>query len=250
MGSRFLAVAALAVLSALGVQAAPAPQQCQIRNVCYIIDQSGAISEAEYVSEQSFVKRVADAIQTESSVTPFNSAVAFASFALTIQSPTNDINTFKNAVDSQRTIRGTTSISSGLNQCKNELNNAQGKKAMVLITDGHANSGDINPARQAASGATAAGINIITVGIGYGVSTDFLKEIASNASLFIDANFDDLDQKVPDVVEAVCGPNPPTKCEKAFNDCLTNTALRMHLTKITLKLLVFPIHRGQINVDF
>ncbi|CAN8072808.1 unnamed protein product, partial [Agarophyton chilense] len=219
MGFRFLAVAALAALSALGVQAAPAPQQCEIKNVCYIIDQSGSISDAEYVLEQNFVKRVADAIQTESSVTPFNSAVAFSDYAQTIQDPTNEITTFKTAVNAERIFRGSTSISSGLNQCKNELNNAQDSKVMVLITDGQANSGDINPARQAASGAKAAGIDIITVGIGNGVSTDFLKEIASDPSLFIDANFDDLNQKVPDVVEAVCDPSPtPPPCEKAFND--------------------------------
>eukprot|EP00178_Gracilaria_changii_P017807 TRINITY_DN5077_c0_g1_i1.p1 TRINITY_DN5077_c0_g1~~TRINITY_DN5077_c0_g1_i1.p1 ORF type:complete len:365 (-),score=56.91 TRINITY_DN5077_c0_g1_i1:490-1584(-) len=217
---RFLTIAALAAFSVLGAQATPTPPQCSVYNVCYIIDESGSIDDAEYQQEEAFVVRISNEIETTSAADTFNSAVVFSDLAETIQTPTQDLAVFQQSVQGSRRFRGGTTISTGLNQCTSLLESAQGdNKVIALITDGRTRPSDISVSNQAAEAAKAAGVDIITVGIGSSVSQDFLMGIASDPSLYINANFDNLDQRVPEVVQAICDTVIPKACKVAFDEC-------------------------------
>ncbi|KAI0557995.1 von Willebrand factor A-like protein [Gracilaria domingensis] len=217
---RFFTFAALAAITTLCVQATPAPPQCEINNVCYIIDQSGSINDSEYEREQNFVIAISNEIETTSATDPLNSAVAFSDAAQTIQNLVADLNVFQTAVRAPRLFRGGTVISNGLNECKNILQSAQGDhNAIVLITDGQTRSSDVPESEQAADAAKAAGIEIVTVGIGNDVSQDFLLRIASRSQLYINANFDDLNQRIPQVSQAICGFIDDPSCLIAFEEC-------------------------------
>ncbi|CAN8072136.1 unnamed protein product, partial [Agarophyton chilense] len=220
---RFPVFAALAAVSVLGVHPILVPEVCEVEHVCYIIDQSGSIDGSEYAKEQNFVVRISNEIENASSFDPSISAVAFSNNAAIIQEPITDLAEFHRKVNENRRYNGGTVISNGLTQCKDLLQSKEGTKVMVLITDGMTIHSDEQPSKTRATEAKADGIKIVTVGIrdsqNNGVSEDFLREIASHPSLYIDSEFDNLDQRIPEVVESICTPIEDDNCKKAFNAC-------------------------------
>jgi uncharacterized protein YegL len=96
-----------------------------------------------------------------------------------------------------------TSIGASINQAQGVLNagRANAPNVIILVTDGESGDDPIGPA----NAAKAQGTTIITVGIGDGISTQTLQQIASSSGyVFTPADFDDLIQ----VVLALLPANP------------------------------------------
>ncbi|PXF43410.1 hypothetical protein BWQ96_05328 [Gracilariopsis chorda] len=222
MTSSFFLATVLAVISAVALGQTPSPSPaCQIKHVCYILDQSGSINDNEYALEQRFVNKIADIIDSTSITDPFNSAVAFSRSVRTIQPATNNLHTFKDAVSKERIFRSTTRISFGLRQCQRILEGKQGSRTMVLLTDGEPDSSDRLQTINAAEDITNAGIGIVAVGIGNSVNADLLRQLVPEPEFYIDTRFDDLDSKIQVVANAICNIIPEkTECEKAYDKCL------------------------------
>lgn len=207
---------------------------CSINIVCYALDQSGSISRSEYIEEQDFLIGVAAQVETESAVSPFNSAVAFSSSAQVIQTLTSNVTEFEEAIKQPRIFNGGTVISAGLTVCRNQVSKMSGNRVIVLLTDGR---GDETASIQVADSAKAEGIDIITVGIGNSVNEDFLRQIATTPEFYLSAEFDVLNQDIPGLVQAICTipeiadvpdvpevttlPSPPVRnaCKKAYDEC-------------------------------
>lgn len=170
--------------------------------MCYAIDQSGSISDSEYRSEQSFVIEIAKAIEGRSVSDPSNSAVAFSQNARSIISPTTNFNQFTAAINKPRLFSGGTSIADGLELCVDTIASAKGTRIVVVITDGKGR--DPSRSRAIAAGAKSSGIDIVTVGIGSDVDASFLRSIANSDAFYVNADFDNIMVKIPEVVEAVC----------------------------------------------
>ncbi|PXF41184.1 hypothetical protein BWQ96_09100 [Gracilariopsis chorda] len=223
MTSRFFLVTVLAVISTVAFGRTQSPPACQIKHVCYILDQSGSINDNEYDLEQNFVKKIARIIESTSVTDPFNSAVAFSRNVRIIQLPTNNLKTFEDAVSEEERFRSTTRISLGLSECQRILEGKQGSRTMVLLTDGVPDSDDLSQTINAAEDIKNAGIGIVAVGIGIskGKGVDLLRQLVREPEFYIDTRFDDLDSKIQVVANAICNITlVKTECEKAYNKCL------------------------------
>jgi hypothetical protein len=81
-----------------------------------------------------------------------------------------------------------TSIDSGLQAARSELTGARhlagNARSIILVTDGAQSGGDTATVRDAAAAAKAAGIQIVTVGLGEGADASLLSEVASRPELF------------------------------------------------------------------
>lgn len=174
---------------------------CPINNVCFVLDQSGSMSNSEYAQQREFVKAIADQVVSVSSTASFSS-VAYSTRVTTLSNPTTSISQFKSRIDVRRSFDGSTNIGIGLSECADIIENEMGTKVIILLTDGEHNSGP-SPIPIALDIKNTE-IAIVSVGIGDSLNEDNLHMIASQPNLYIQSDFEELPEKVGIVADAVC----------------------------------------------
>ncbi|PXF40879.1 Collagen alpha-6(VI) chain [Gracilariopsis chorda] len=204
-------------------------EDCSINSVCFVLDESGSIQSSEYIVEQQFVISVSRVISSRTNGTLY-SAYGFASSASVIQASTSNLEgTFVPVINQSQQSGGSTNMYAGLNACFNEVNGNAGNRVIVLITDGGDNG---NPLAEAlAPTVKAAGVAIVTIGVGSGVDEDYLRSLATTPAFFIPSTFSSLPADVVRVAESSCDvvevspvpditPTPiPDPCEEAYDTC-------------------------------
>lgn len=199
---------------------------CKDVSVCFAIDESGSISAPEYTNEIQAVMEVANTLKKVGRFPAFG-AVSFANRANTISPMTTSLSTFMARLRVDKPTGGSTGISYGLTLCADLLNGARDPKAIVLVTDGQNNVGQ-SPT-SVASSLKVKGIDILTVGMGSGVSSSQLIAIASNPHFYTKAKGpDQLKNFIWSIVGDLCAVSGKTRCgrtqldaRKCFTPCNT-----------------------------
>lgn len=185
-------------------------QSCPKINVCFAIDESGSINDAEFATITETVKGIAARIEEFDSQSAY-SAVGFSRTAELVAPLTSDIAQFNQLLDSNENEGGTTSLAAGLNLCRDQLLNVDEPRLIVLITDGDDMSTpmgiDVAPAIKDQR------ITIATVGIGGQINEAELREIASNNALYTPVDtFQDLLPEIEGIVAGLCTSCPASAC--------------------------------------
>lgn len=176
---------------------------CPLNSICFALDQSGSI-RPDYDEVVEFTVRVATTISRRSSQVMY-SAQAFSSSTSLIQAPTTDLaGTFIPAIENNSPSGGGTNIFGGVRACFETLQRGgsgpNSNRVIVVVTDGQNGGGDSNPRSEI----IAAGMSIVTVGIGSGVDEDFLRALASQPRFFVPSASDDLVANSVVVANAAC----------------------------------------------
>ncbi|KAI0557984.1 Collagen alpha-1(XII) chain [Gracilaria domingensis] len=208
-----------------------AEPDCAINSICFALDQSNSISDAEYLIQQQFVIDVSRELNTRTAGTLY-SAYGFAFSANLIQSSTTQLeDEFIPAVNETARSFGGTDVYDGLRSCFEEVQSSSGNRVIVIVTDGVDNGTPL--ALDQAPLVKAEGIAIVTVGVGDGVDADYLRALATTPDFFIDSSFETLPSDVVRVAESSCdvvevtpepilmtpSPDPFDACEEASLAC-------------------------------
>ncbi len=181
-----------------------AKPNCDLRAICYALDQSGSISDVHYSVLQRFTvgsARAFDALSRVGIRTEY-SAIAFSFESVTIAPPTFELESvFVPAIHKPRKFRSSTNIYSGLRDCFEILQAAPpGARALVLVTDGAHNRGGANPIGDIHD----ADIAVVSVGVGSRVNATALEMYATEPRFFVPATFGNLPDLGAAVVTAAC----------------------------------------------
>ncbi len=200
---------------------------CRIRGICYALDNSGSILPSQYEQIKNFTVTssrnfAVPGVTTEYSAAWFNSGFG------TIQAPTTDLEgIFVPTIQADTLRSGGTNIYGGLSACFALLPSG-GARAIVVVTDGQGASPP-DPLPQI----RAAGVAVVSVGVGSNIDETFLRSIATQPDFYIPATFDMLPALAARVEEAACDaiiessqpplpPSPPPvddSCQAAFDAC-------------------------------
>lgn len=222
LGLAAVLVASVAASPALVRQAAPV-NACPVNQVCFVMDRSGSIGP-NFPIEQSFVISISQSLAALTTDIEY-SAVSFSTDVTTTQTPTPNLAAFETAINVSLSTAGGTAIGSGLNACSNLIMGKNGNRVIVLITDGIVNGGP--PPEPIATQIKAAGITIVTVGIGNGVNVAFLQRVATAPNFFVQTSFGTLGSSVVQVTQSSCAPPPngggpvvgSGTCQQAYDAC-------------------------------
>ena len=105
--------------------------------------------------------------------------IAFDSYAIHLCSPQQEISVLRKALEPV-VVGGTTNMTHAITLAAGQLSEAEGKRALVIVTDGMPDNR--STALAAARRATSEGIDIITLGTG-DADHKFLKKLASRNDL-------------------------------------------------------------------
>ena len=154
-------------------------------DVMVILDDSTSITDGNFALMQSFTKMVASSLDLATAGgggADTNSrigVITFATAAKLVVAPTDDEASVDGAVDGIVRVKGGTAIGAALDLAADEFQKVGRPgaiKVAFLLTDGQNNQGPDPIA--AADAARAAGVHVMAVGIGSGVSVDELRAIA------------------------------------------------------------------------
>lgn len=183
-------------------------------DVLLVLDSSGSIGAADYEVVRAFSR----AFVASLGVGPDGAHVGVVQFSdpgsnrLEI-ALTGDLAALNRTIANMRLIGDSTDMDGGLQIGLDELraNGRQGVPAvMVLVSDGQPNQGDPRPVADAAK---AAGIRLLTIGVGTGIDADLMRALASppaDATFFFAEEFDALMELLEQLVVNLCpSPAPP-----------------------------------------
>lgn len=198
-----LCVAAVAMSSALRPAARVRRRdQCPINNVCFAIDQSGSV-EAHYGTEVEFVIGIAAALDNRRRDVRY-SAVGFSDVATVIEKGTQRLPLFIASLVGMVPPFGRTNVYEGLSACFALVGDRKGKNVIIVLSDGARTVG--NPTSELAGAINRNGsAAIMAVGIGADVDHSQLTPIVATASFYFPSTFKELPQKVPELVDILCG---------------------------------------------
>lgn len=195
---------------------------CETVSVCYAIDESGSISSTEFTDMMNGLSAVTSAHDANSIGSKY-AAAQFASTAATIQTLTNP-STLITALQNNPKQGGMTSSGAGLLKCKELLSSAPWPRVIVLVTDGFDNTAPFGTAE--APALKTAGYRIVTVGVGSGVSSVALGDIASPNEFVKVDDFPSFYAAVGPISTAICKsrsirrpPNFIKRTVPAFSGC-------------------------------
>ena len=145
-------------------------------DIALVIDCSGSMSGGELDDAKAAASRFLDTIDPSSQV----GLVSFGgSLIETEMGLTHDFDQLRLAIDELET-RGSTPMAEAIDVTREDLLTDSGNnKVLILLTDGYPN--DKNATREQAELAKAEEIRIIAIGVGDGVDSDYLEEIASTS---------------------------------------------------------------------
>jgi hypothetical protein len=177
----------------------PVPTRCvpelQTIDMALVIDTSTSMSESTQAGGQRKLDAaIAAAIELVKLLKPADQAtvIGFNATATMAQELTGDKTKLIAALQSLAGMQASgTAIDQGLAAGFRELTSvrhlAGNSRSLVLVTDGAQTTGAEQLARDQATAIKAAGIQIVTVGLGAGVEKDLLKEIATGPDYYFDA---------------------------------------------------------------
>jgi uncharacterized protein YegL len=140
--------------------------------VYLVIDISGSMSGSPLAEAQ----RSAVAFREKCDLTHMSiGLVAFGSSARTLLSASQDARQIDRAINGL-TIEGSTNMAAGLREARGHLEELEGRKFIVLLTDGHPD--DASAALREAQACRDEEIEVIAVGTG-GAATSFLSQVSS-----------------------------------------------------------------------
>jgi len=138
-----------------------------------VIDVSGSMSGSPLQEAQ----RSAIAFREKCDLTHMSvGVVAFGSTARTLVTANQDARKIDKAIN-DLTIEGSTNMAAGLREAMGHLRQSEGKKFIVLLTDGSPDNS--SAALQEAQGCREQGIEVIAVGTG-GANVSFLQQISTS----------------------------------------------------------------------
>lgn len=162
-------------------QVSAANDSCPLNHICFALDQSGSIS-GDYGGIKAFTVGAARTL-SNGTVRPFFSAVGFSDNSNYISAPTKDVTKFIAAIYKSSILGGSTNMGDGLSQCYTYVENKNGNRVIVLVTDGIDNGP--NSAEDLVNSKKSSGVSLVTVGIGNRIDTKFLKRIATSPKFYI-----------------------------------------------------------------
>lgn len=203
------AIVLCAALAIVSVGKAVPPRICPTLNLCYAIDESGSIDNAEFVMQTEALVSITEQFSQLAGGTVF-SAVGFSNDASLISRPTSNVAAFTQILKDNQQMGGSTSSGSGLELCEQQIGNLADPRVILLFTDGV--DSPTQTGVTAALGIRARGITIATVGVGNGVNEGVLRnEIASSPDLFTSvSDFSALQANIAAIVDALCRAAPVT----------------------------------------
>eukprot|EP00794_Sanderia_malayensis_P017991 gene17991-19787_t len=181
-------------------------------DIGFILDGSGSIGRSGLLQEISFVKSVVSKLDV-SAANSHVSAMVFESSARMVNYTNGQSkNHFYAAVNSIRYRGGGTNTEAALNMARTHMfNSAYGarsncQKVLIVFTDGRSSSG-ASRLQAAAKKLKDMAISMISIGVGYRVSSTELHAMASNPTsrhVFTVANANALNQIVSKVQTEIC----------------------------------------------
>jgi hypothetical protein len=194
----------------------PVPTECkpdeQTVDVALVIDTSDSMT---YPIRPGGVAKLDAAVAAASGLVPAMKSqdqlavVAFNAQAHLLSVLTSDKAQVTAALQALPTTRASgTAIDKGLRAAYEELTGprhiSNHNRAIVLLTDGQQNASELQSVRDVAGQIKAAGIKIITIGLGGDVDAPFLTEIATAPQLYFPApETSDLDRIYKDIVHYI-----------------------------------------------
>nr|XP_026690645.1 von Willebrand factor A domain-containing protein 2 isoform X1 [Ciona intestinalis] len=209
-----------------------------VADILLVLDESGTVSRTEYKDATNWIAQVLTAFKSNLEAGGIHMGLIGFSFAgdqtkVKIPLSTAVYDTLKTQINNleKTTQHGPTYIGYAINVAVEHFssNGRNGvPKTMILLTDGRATDSEaISPAVKKA---VAAGITIISVGIGTQYNSDQLLQIARDPSRVIIANsFEDLNLTLPSVINTIekttdiCPVNP---CKNGATYVGTSTGYR------------------------
>eukprot|EP00171_Calliarthron_tuberculosum_P016717 IDg16717t1 len=177
---------------------------CILKAICYALDQSSSLTDANYGLLQQFAVDTAREVDSLSPMSTRYSAVAFSTTTRVIQTLTPNLEgEFVPSVEGPRFFAGSTNINGGLSACFEQLKAAgTGPRVLVIATDGmNTVMGAPNPIDEI----KAAGIAVVAVGIGNNIDPVALQSIATDNRFFVPAaSFVDLTSLTVSSVKGAC----------------------------------------------
>lgn len=177
----------------------PVPTRCvpelQTVDMALVIDTSTSMSDPTQAGGQRKLDAaIAGAIELVKLLKPADQAtvIAFNATATMVAELTGDKAAVIAALQSLTGMQASgTAIDLGLAAAFGELTSvrhlAGNSRSVVLVTDGAQTTGDEQAVRDQATAIKAAGMQIVTVGLGTEVDSDLLREIASGPSYYFEA---------------------------------------------------------------
>lgn len=189
----------LPILYRLWPEPTPAPTRCvpelQTIDLAMIIDTSQSMRDPTQAGGQRKIDAAVEAaIEIVNLLKPQDQAtiIGFNSIGFVASQLTGDKAVLTAALRDLPNRQGAgTQIEQGILAASSELTSSRHRPAnyrsMILVTDGEQSAGGPQPVRDAANAAKAAGIRVVTVGLGPSVDAGLLTEVASNPSLYFPA---------------------------------------------------------------
>jgi hypothetical protein len=171
-------------------------------SLCFVLDESGSIDSIEFDQIQNFTVNLIGGVASNPSVTTSEYAIVTYSDTGILQFSLGTAVEAQAFVTSYLESGGGTATYLGMDLCTEELStNSLFAKAMIVITDGDSN--DQQAVIAARDAAAAAGITVVAVGVGSGISITNLQETATDNQLVYQVGgFSSLDSIVNDLVAA------------------------------------------------
>lgn len=186
-----------------------AASECSHTSLCYAIDESRSLSNMEFTQMTEALLAITEDFSVLAPNSSF-SAVGFETLAETISPLTMDVDAFKTSLRDNTQFGGGTSSGRGLGRCRSLLTSAPNPRVILLIADGEDLPGTPQGV-DVAPGIKEMGITIATVGVGRGVDSDALMEIASKTELFTPVStFSTLPRSIFDIVQSMCVDSSPS----------------------------------------
>ncbi|XP_048581312.1 uncharacterized protein LOC5512067 isoform X7 [Nematostella vectensis] len=201
----------------------------------FLVDSSGSIGRRNWGRTKAFIKHIID----EFEIGPDRSRVA-AIYYSTEPKITfgfdyfkgNDItkNNYNQLIDKMEWLRGYTFIDKALKLANEELFTKERgmredvKNVLLVMTDGKQSTfTSFTPLNIASRPLKQKGVRVYALGIGSAVNRRELNQIATHykRDVFMATSFKTLDEKIKDIIESVCFPDPCDTflCTRPFSKC-------------------------------
>lgn len=218
-----------------GVSSCPAPTCAPDLDMLYVVDVSGSISAANYVTATNFLMNLANSFTFYTAASGKGMRIAVVQFGTNVYIQTNAGQVFvtsSSAVSQMLNRResGVTNTGGAMvtaNQVMNQHSRSGVARIMLVITDGNCYpSSNCNGIGAQSNIATSNGITVLAVGVGSGISQNRLNEIACGSlsgpcdRVFSVSSFSALNSLLTQIVGVSCGEVTTTcACQTSFCAC-------------------------------
>nr|XP_058971731.1 uncharacterized protein LOC131798056 isoform X6 [Pocillopora verrucosa] len=205
----------------------PTPAPCKATaDVAFIVDSSGSIGRRRWPLMLNFLKNIISAFNvgpdgTHVAVIAYSNDAKLEIAFDSVSGAQITAEEYGKRIDKIAFQRGFTYIDKGLKMADEQVFVTSAgmrpnvPQVAIVITDGQqTTSKAYTPLDQASKGIKDKGVEVFALGIGSGVDTSQLRQIASsNDNVFTAPGFDELESVVKPIVEKTCPTKPPDPCK-------------------------------------